>query len=47
MHGWTAEDMQRMLDNERRQQGIAQGMTPLGPGPAPLRLPPPQAARRF
>lgn len=45
--GVSADDRQRMEENERRKRMIAQQMTPLGPGPAPLQLPPPQAGRRF
>lgn len=37
----------RKQEEERRQRMLAQGMQPLGPGPAPLRLPPPQAARKY
>lgn len=45
----TGTDEQRKaqaLDAERRRK-IEQQMQPLGPGPAPLRLPPPQAGRRY
>lgn len=45
----TGTDEQRIAqvkDKERRQK-IEQQMQPLGPGPAPLRLPPPQAGRRY
>jgi hypothetical protein len=47
IEGWTADDIKRMEENEKRKRMIAQQTTPLGPGPAPLRLPPPQAARRY
>ena len=40
-------DLQRARENEARQARVQQQMTPLGPGPAPLRLPPPQRARRY
>ena len=45
----TGTDEQRRAqaaDAERRKK-IEQQMTPLGPGPAPLKLPPPQAGRRY
>lgn len=45
----TGTDEQRaaqVQDRDRRQR-IEQQMTPLGPGPAPLRLPPPQAGRKY
>jgi|APDOM4702015073_1054812.scaffolds.fasta_scaffold00032_12 hypothetical protein len=45
--GWSAADIQRMQENEKRKKMIAQQMTPLGPGPAPLNLPPAAAARRY
>jgi len=45
--GVSQQDMQRMRENEARKRQIAQQMTPLGPGPAPLRLPAPQQSRRF
>lgn len=44
---WTAEDKQRMEENERRMAQVRAQTTPLGPGPAPLKLPPPAAARRY
>lgn len=47
MQGVDAAAMQRMQENEQRKKMVAQQMTPLGPGPAPLRLPPPQPGRRF
>ncbi len=47
MAGWNADEYQRMQDNERRQREIQAQMTPLGPGPAPLSLPTPAAARRY
>jgi hypothetical protein len=45
--GWSNEDIKRMQENERRKKMVEQQMTPLGPGPAPLRLPPAAAARRY
>lgn len=45
--GWSPEEIRRMEANERRKKMVESQTTPLGPGPAPLRLPPPQAARRF
>jgi hypothetical protein len=45
--GWSNEDIQRMRENEKRKKMIEQQMTPLGPGPAPLNLPPAAAARRY
>lgn len=45
--GWTGDDFKRMEEDEKRRRMIAQQMTPLGPGPAPLRMPPPAAARRY
>lgn len=47
MTGWTGDDMKRMEENEKRKRMIAQQTTPLGPGPAPLRLPSPAAPRRY
>jgi hypothetical protein len=47
MQGWTADDMKRMEENEKRKAMIQQQMTPLGPGPAPLRMPSPAAPRRY
>lgn len=44
--GTNEQRVAQVKDRERRQQ-IESQTTPLGPGPAPLRLPPPQAARRF
>lgn len=41
------DDYKRMQDNQRRMAQVQAQTTPLGPGPAPLRLPPPQAARRY
>lgn len=45
----TGTDAQRQAQyqDQQRRQRIGQQMTPLGPGPAPLRLPPPQPGRRF
>lgn len=49
--GRIPEDVQAALErareNERRKRAISQQMTPLGPGPAPLQLPTPQAGRRY
>lgn len=47
MGGWTAADMRRMEENERRMAMVQQQTTPLGPGPAPLKLPKPQPGRRY
>lgn len=47
MTGWTGDDVKRMEEDEKRRRMIAQQTTPLGPGPAPLRMPPPAAARRY
>jgi hypothetical protein len=45
----TGSDEQRkaQLANKTRQQQVQQQMRPVGPGPAPLKLPPPAAARRY
>jgi hypothetical protein len=40
-------NLERARENERRRKMIEQQTTPLGPGPAQLKLPPPQAARRY
>lgn len=45
--GWSAADKQRMEENERRMAQVRAQTTPLGPGPAPLKLPPAAAARRY
>lgn len=45
--GFSPDDKKRMEENKRRMAQVQQQTTPLGPGPAPLRLPPPQAARRY
>lgn len=47
MQGWTGDDLRRMEDNERRMAQVQRQTTPLGPGPAPLRLPGAAPARRF
>lgn len=47
MAGWTADDIRRMEENERRMAMVQQQTTPLGPGPAPLKLPKPQPGRRY
>jgi hypothetical protein len=47
MQGFTAEDLQRMQEDQRRQAMVQQSMTPLGPGPAPLRQVAPQPGRRY
>lgn len=47
IEGWTAEDIKRMEENEKRMRMVEQQTTPLGPGPTPLRLPPAAAARRY
>lgn len=47
MDGWTAADLQRMQENERRKKMVEQNMQPLGPGPAPMQMTAPQAGRRF
>jgi hypothetical protein len=43
----TDEQRRAQAEDAARRKKIEQQMTPLGPGPAPLRLPPPQAGRRF
>lgn len=45
----TGTDAQRQAQvaNRDRQQRIGAQMQPVGPGPAPLRMPAPQQARRF
>jgi hypothetical protein len=45
--GVTADDKKRMQENQRRMAQVQSQTTPLGPGPAPLKLPPPAAARRY
>jgi hypothetical protein len=45
--GVSADEIRRMEENERRMKQVRQQTTPLGPGPAPLRMPPPQAGRRY
>lgn len=47
MDGWTGDDMKRMQADQQRRRMIQQQMTPLGPGPAPMNLRPPAAARRY
>ncbi len=47
IEGWSQEDVERMRQNEARKRAIEAQMTPLGPGPAPLNLPAPAAARRY
>lgn len=41
------ETWQRAEADKRRQAMVQQNMRPVGPGPAPMRLPTPQASRRF
>lgn len=43
----SPEEKQRMEENQRRMAMVRQQTTPLGPGPAPLTLPKPQAGRRY
>ncbi len=43
----TDEQRRAQVADKQRRQRIEQQMTPLGPGPAPLKLPPPQAGRKF
>lgn len=45
--GVSADDKKRMEDNQRRMAQVQTQTTPLGPGPAPLKMPPPAAARRY
>lgn len=45
--GFSPDDQRRMEENKRRMAQVQAQTTPLGPGPAQLRLPPPQAARRY
>jgi hypothetical protein len=40
-------NLERARENERRRKMIEQQTTPLGPGPTPLKLPTPQAGRRY
>lgn len=47
MPDFTAADLQRMQENERRKAAVAQQMTPIGPGPAALNMPAPAAPRRY
>jgi hypothetical protein len=44
--GTDAQRQAQVQDRDRRRM-IEQQMQPLGPGPAPLKLPPPQAGRRY
>lgn len=43
----TDEQRQAQVQDQRRRQMIEQQTQPLGPGPAPLKLPKPQAGRRY
>lgn len=43
----TDEQRKAQVANQARQKQIAQQMQPLGPGPAPLKLPPPAAPKRY
>lgn len=45
--GASADEMRRMQENQARMGRVQAQTTPLGPGPAPLKLPPAQAARRY
>ena len=47
MQGWSADDIRRMEEDQRRQGRVRQGVTPLGPGPAPLRQVAPQPGRKY
>jgi len=49
MQWGTGTDEQRRAQaaDAQRRKKIEEQMTPLGPGPAPLKLPPPQAGRRY
>jgi hypothetical protein len=43
----TDEQRQAQVKDKERRAMIERQMTPLGPGPAPLKMPPPAAARRY
>lgn len=43
----TDEQRVAQVKDKQRRQMIESQMQPLGPGPAPLKLPPPQGARRY
>jgi hypothetical protein len=43
----TDEQRKAQAADAQRRKMIESQMTPLGPGPAPLKLPPPQAGRRY
>lgn len=43
----TDEQRQAQVKDKQRRQMIESQMQPLGPGPAPLKLPPPAAPRRY
>ena len=45
--GMSSDDIKRMQENERRKKMVAQQTTPLGPGPAPMKLPSAAPARRY
>lgn len=47
MQGIDKDQMARMEADKRRRAMIEQNMTPLGPGPAPLKPRTPQAARKY
>lgn len=47
MQGWTADDLQRMEEDERRRAGVEAAFSPVGSGPAPLQKTRPMAARKF
>ena len=45
--GWTADDLKRMQENERRQAMVRQQMTPPGQGPQPFAMTPPMPGRKY
>lgn len=47
MKGFDKEQLDRMEADRRRRAMIEQNMKPPGPGPAPIKMTAPQAARKF